>query len=403
MKRALALLVTAACGRIGFEPAETPDGPEATPFSIDLGAPSALRGVALLPDGAVAVTGQFAAPVTFGGIPLAHAGDGDIVLAVVEPTGVVRWAKAFGSSGFDDSWDVLADPDGSIFITGAIGGAISFGGSVLVPSVEDVFVASFTADGTHRWSVRFPGQGAPAPDLAQVGFRLATFQNGDIAVGGRVAGAVDLGLGVLAETGAAWNAFVVRLDRASGATRWAGRADGAGASEVFGIAIDANDQVFVVGDYQPGADLGSGAAEPSRGGADVFVMALDSAGDYVGHDTFGGPGEEWAFGAAIVGDVLFVSGYYDGPLDFTSTVPLPAGGKDAFVAGYSLDGDRRDIDVFGGSGCDHVFAIEPAGAGLVFGGAYSGTIDLGDGLRTSRGGADAFVSVADVTTKAIET
>ncbi|MGE0402250.1 MAG: hypothetical protein AB7T06_36455, partial [Kofleriaceae bacterium] len=41
--------------------------------------------------------------------------------------------------------------------------------------------------------------------------------------------------------------------------------------------------------------------------------------------------------------------------------------------------------------------------GLVFGGAYSGTIDLGDGLRTSRGGADAFVSVADVTTKAIET
>jgi hypothetical protein len=363
-----------------------------TPFDIALGvAPSAVRDIALMPDGAVAVTGFIGGATSFGGIPLSIAGGADIVVAVVEPTGAVRWAKSFGSTGDDDAWGIVADATGNLYVTGEIYGATSFGGAPLVPTVQDAFVASFTPSGSHRWSKSFAGAGGATPD--QLGFRIALAPPSDLVVVGRVAGNIDFRNGHTGmSTGAATNAFAVRLRRADGETLWAQRMLGTGRSQAFGVGLDAGGTIYVAGTYEMGAIIDT-VPMPNRGGSDVFLVALDGQGNHLGDDNFGGPAEDWAFDLDVVGSTVHVAGFYQ--LSGAFGLPPARGQSDGFVATLSTAGTPGWTRAFGSPGCDLAFVLAPAAGELLVGGAHAGTIDLGKGPLTAVDQADVvFAALA---------
>ncbi len=94
------------------------------------------------------------------------------------------------------------------------------------------------------------------------------------------------------------------------------------------------------------------------------------------------------------GNVL-LGGSFHGPVDFGGGLQTTATLLDAFVARYSASGGYLAAKHFGGSGnrdINSTFGIAADVSGSVIAGGYfTGTVDFGDGPRTSSGSTDVFL------------
>ncbi|HEX6790857.1 MAG TPA: T9SS type A sorting domain-containing protein [Candidatus Krumholzibacteria bacterium] len=126
-----------------------------------------------------------------------NGGSQDILLAGFGADGTPQWGRVIGSSGVDGCESMTLDPQGNLLITGPLTFPVNFGGGELTSSDgSDVYLASFDADGHHRWSERFAGTGN------QSGLGVACGPSGAIFVTGELSGYADFGGGYLFSAGA---------------------------------------------------------------------------------------------------------------------------------------------------------------------------------------------------------
>ena len=86
----------------------------------------------------------------------AAAGETDVFIASYDPAGNHRWSKGFGSTSYEYGYGVATDGGGNVYITGYYYNSVNFGGGALTSNGSgDIFLASFTSGGTHRWSKGF--------------------------------------------------------------------------------------------------------------------------------------------------------------------------------------------------------------------------------------------------------
>jgi len=91
--------------------------------------------------------------VSFGGVTLKSNGIADIFVASFTTGGTHRWSKNWGSSGGDYGSDIATDKNSNVILTGGANSGINFGGGILQSKGNyDIVVASFTSSGSHRWS-----------------------------------------------------------------------------------------------------------------------------------------------------------------------------------------------------------------------------------------------------------
>lgn len=102
--------------------------------------------------GNVLVTRFFTGTVDVGGGPLTSAGGDDILLAKFAPNGAHLWSKRFGDAFANQKPNSIAvDSAGNVAIVGEHAGTVDFGGG---PTAAGGFVAKFDPDGQHltsRW------------------------------------------------------------------------------------------------------------------------------------------------------------------------------------------------------------------------------------------------------------
>jgi len=207
-------------------------------------------GVAVDAAGDVLLAGAFSGTVGFGGAALASAGGYDAVLVKLSGgTGAHVWSKGFGGTGDDYGYGVAVDPSGNVALTGAFRNTADFGGGPLASAGgSDLFLASFTPSGAHRWSRRAGGSGDDAGRAVAVA--------GDLVVTGAFQGTVDFGAGPLVAAGGG-DQFVARYG-AAGTLVWARRFGGLGYQYGAAIAMGASGNPIVAGYFQTAIDLGSG-------------------------------------------------------------------------------------------------------------------------------------------------
>ena len=177
--------------------------------------------------------------------------------------------------------------------------------------------------------------------------------------------------------------------------------DGAVAVAIRYLATNANSQVHGL-DVAPnglialsgllGSSLELGGTLSTLGDDDPFVAVLDRTLVPRWRRGLGGIGKGRSSSAAIDGDgnSCFV-GTFEGELDLGDGVVSSRGDADAYVVSYRADGSLRWTHAFGSPGTDRALhAIMTSQGDCIIVGIASGPIDVGGTIATS-GGQFAFV------------
>jgi len=232
-------------------------------------------GLAIRNDGSIVLTGTFSAVTDFGSGPWQSAGGTDVFLAVYDSNGANLWSRAMGGAGDDTANAVALDPDGNPVFTGYFLNTVDFGGGPIVGStVPEIFLAKYTAtSGAHVWSKGF--QSATIPLFGGSGRAVAVGVDGSVALTGSITDDVDFGGGAL--NGPYTSDIFLAQFSSTGAYRWSKRFVANSRDEGEGIAFDLNGDLAVAGVFASAVNFGGATLSPG-GSSNAFLAKFSSTG-----------------------------------------------------------------------------------------------------------------------------
>jgi hypothetical protein len=297
------------------------------------------------------------------------------------------WVFRAGSTGADRGKAATVDADGNVIAVGVFNGSITLGGGTLTASAADGWVAKYDPTGVHLWSARIGGSSGDSA------LGVAVDSEGDVYVTGIFQGTVNFGGGNV--TASMTDAFLLKLDGATGGYEWVRTIGGSGQDRGDFVVVDGVN-VYWLGRFTGTVNLGSGNVTPG-GGEDQFLVAVSTANAF-----------SWAKGlttsgtldmaggvAAADGDVI-VAARYSGTATLggsTLTAQSAAvymarfdGGTGAHVwsAGYGGDMSAEAKD------------LAACGSTLFFAGNYAGTSNFGGNNLPPADGFDAVLAAYSV-------
>lgn len=367
--------------------------------------------------GNVYATGYFFGTVDFDpGVTdqnLTAIGYTDAFVFKLDALGNYVWAKQIGGagSGGEIGQSITVDASGNILIVGYYDGTpdldpgtntqiMPFAGS------QDLFICKWDASGNYIWGKTINGISV------ENSYSITTDASDNVYTTGYFNSATldfDPGPGTenLSVTGVV-DIFILKLN-ANGNFVWVKQMGGVGATSVTrAIGVDALGNVIISGGFIGTTDFdpGTGAANLTSTGTDIFVAKLNTTGDLVWAKLIKGSGDEITYSLALdaAGNVYMTGAYNNSPdfdPDATGTFNLAnAGIYDAFIAKWNTSGDFVWAKNLGGSGIDMGFDIAVNGAdNLYTTGYFRETADFDPDAGTQNltatgatGGSDVFVA-----------
>jgi hypothetical protein len=177
---------------------------------------------------------------------------------------------------------------------------------------------------------------------------------------------------------------------------WSKRFGDAGNQYGFSTAVDGAGNVFLTGEFDGSVDFGGGPLT-SAGGSDIFLAKFDAAGNHIWSKRFGDADSQYGYSVAVDGaGNVFLSGAFFGSVDFGGGPLTSAGDSDIFLAKFDSAGNHLWSKRFGDadSQANLIVAVDGAGDVLLTGG-FSGSVDFGGGPLTSVGQQDVFLAKLD--------
>lgn len=290
---------------------------------------------------------------------------------------------------------VRLSPDGErLLVVGNYVGAADFGRGLLPetpPELDYGFVAVYTAGERPElvWASPIRGDNV----LAQGG----TFgPDGSIYVSGSYRDSIEIGTDAR-DHGASINGFLARFDM-EGQPQWVNTLNGPGVDAFEHVELTEGGTLVAVGTVSPEAALvhqgaDSAVSLASAGSTDALVASFSTSGELLWQTTLGGSEADLGHGIAVAPEGVIVCGSFSGTASFGDEVRTSAGGEDAFVASFDASGEVLSVHAFGGPGNDELrdVAWDPLVGGVVAGGAFEETLQVGTRTLVSQGGSDLWV------------
>ena len=316
-------------------------------------------------------------------------GQNDVFILKLDAAGDFLWAKSLGGTQADVGLSITVGTDGSVYTTGYFIGTSDFDpgpgtSNMSSGTFGDCFISKLNTNGDYVWAKQIPGG-------FNQGRSITTDANGDILVSGYFQGTKDFDPSVLTynltSAGSA-DVFIWKLN-AGGSLIWAKSIGGIGSDDDHGITTDASRNVYVTGrfTFTPDFDPGPGTFEiPSLGGDDIFILKLNSSGDFVWAKRLGGANAEGArdIGVDANGNV-YTTGIFVGTCDFDpgpSTFELTSvvASSDIFISKLDANGNFVWAISFGETTIDQGLSIALDASGNVYNtGFFQGTVDFDPG------------------------
>lgn len=278
------------------------------------------------------IAGFHNGPVAFGTTTLASKGTTDAFVAKLDDKGNVLWANNVGGPLVDLFNAVAVDNANNVYVTGETSSLqLAAANTTLTTTGEsDVILAKYNAKGVMQMVKVFGGLGGES------GLAIHVDGRGQVTLAGQFEDRMLVDGRTITSKGG-FDVFVIRWN-ANGQLVWITRGGGAGTEIPKDIVIDSLGRTFITGLFNPITQFGN-ARLLTRGGFDLFVAQMDTAGAWVGLSQ--GTSSVSASGNAIAvdtNDALYIAGQFNSALVTGQRTMLTSGSDDAFVFKYPKPG-----------------------------------------------------------------
>jgi hypothetical protein len=332
------------------------------------------NGMAVDSSGNIYITGGFSGTSDFdpgaGTSNLTSAGSNDIYFSKWDTDGTFVWVKQIGSTSDDWGAKIIINST-NIYLSGAFGGTTDFDPSGSTANLvstggADIFVAKYDLSGTYVWAKKMGtsswGDWVQGMAIDSTG---AVYTTGTFGSGTGLVADFDPGAGTANLTTAGnVDIFISKLDT-DGNYVYAKAIGDAAWNMTWGIVLDSSNNAYVTGAFADTLDFDPGAGTAnltSTGSDDVFILKLDSSGDFVWAKGFGGTGSDYTEELTIdTSGNIYIVGIFVGTVDFDpgagTTNLTSAGLGDAFVSKFDSSGNFVWAKGFGGELNDIAHAV----------------------------------------------
>lgn len=356
--------------------------------------------------GNIYTTGSFSGTVDFDPGPEEYllSSTSKIFIQKLDAGGNFIWAKKIGGNGSDMARDIFLDDESNIYLTGNFEGDIYFDPNNyenFLTSIgsKDIFIVKFDNNGNFIWDK------SVGSDDYDLGNQISVDSDGNVIILGVFQSTVDFDPGEsiydLSSLGA-FDIFILKLDN-EGNFVWAKSIGNEGNDAHFeSYDLDNDGNINITGcfagtmDFDPGLGIFN---LNSVGVNDIFILKLNSQGDFVWAKSFGGTSDD--YGHSVASDSngnIYLSGTFQGSGDFdpgTEIFELSGWGSQQSIYFVKLDNEGEfmwALSICDGSLGDtgsNFFSMEMDNFGNIYAtGNYYGTADFdpGEGVFSMSGG-----------------
>lgn len=309
----------------------------------------------------------------------------NLYIQKLDADGEFIWAKTIGNqNSLIGNSQIIIDEEGDIIVSFSFQDTLDLDpgpdSSFVTPSTDGtcIFVVKLNSDGEFIW-----GNMLECSESSYVG-GIKTDDSGNILITGGYIGTLDADpsddVFNLSEAGA--NVYILKWDN-NGSFIWAKSLT----ADVFGLSsnaleTDSNGNVLITGQYRDTVDFDPGLSinnQISNGNTDVFLLKLNSDGDFVWVNSYGSEEKDQSHSVCVDSfNNVFISGTFEGSISFDSTTEINSNGEeDVFILKTDSNGSYAWAKTFGNTGHDKVYSMQMDNSeSLYTTGSYSGTIDI---------------------------
>jgi hypothetical protein len=312
----------------------------------------------------------------------------NVTVNISSTAGAHLWSRQFGgTAGTDTAAGRLTaiDPNGEVLVVSSVYGTVDFGAGAHT-STGGIVLAKYSANGQEvRWSRQWTRQSTA--EFMPTG--LVVNADGSAVVSGYFYGIVDFGGGVTMTGAGGYDMFLIKFSSA-GNYQWSQRIGGTGSETPASLAKDGSGNLYLTGWIQGSVNLGGAALSSNGGSRDIFLAKYNSSGALVWQRNYGGTSTDQ--GVAVAVDTSgnpTISGFFQGSINFGDGTRTSVGLDDIFVASFFNDGVLVRSWREGGTGRDQGRAVGIDGGGnLVLAASFDGTATIAGQSLTSAGASD---------------
>lgn len=339
-------------------------------------------------DDTVVITGQYVQALRVGGTLLPGDASEDGFVAALDEAGNLQWIVRIAGATQQHVAAIGLDAEGNVYVAGSFRTELIVGGTTALGSdTWGAFVVQLDGGGEVQWVNTYQGTGNAMVEAMDVG------DDGTLAVVGAVAGNVSFGsTAVSAGTTADW--FVLALET-TGAERWLTTHDASVAMQALSV-VTANGATYVGGEYSGDTTI-DGEALSAGATPHGLIIGYADGGTLESHIDLPSAGAASVDALALLDGDVIAGGNFSGNIDLGDGMARAADDADMFIARYPADlSSFAWARVIGSPGDQTLadLAVDAAGE-VTCVGAFDGDIDFGDGIMSSSGGLDIFVSKLD--------
>lgn len=232
------------------------------------------------------IGGSFSDTITFDGNIFVANGQMDGFIAKYDALGTWQWTRQMGGPASNFVCSIAVDSYGSLYATGVFQGKTQFGDTTLEAKNQGAFLVKYDAGGISSWVVQI-GQG-----YKDLGRSVALDQEGKVYVCGHWGSAATR---IPFMPDESTSAFLAKYD-AKGTLQWLNRPQG-GTSYGESVAVDGEGNAYIVGMFMDTLLTGNErlvSRTDQRGFLksmlEGFIIKYDQKGDYQWAQRMGGKG-----------------------------------------------------------------------------------------------------------------
>jgi len=298
-------------------------------------------------------TTSYTGIATSGAFQTQYTGDGnmqipDAYVAKFDNDGHRLWSTYFGGLAQDSGYGIIADKQNNVIITGvtystsgvATSNAQQTSIGSVAPAGGDGFIAKFNGTGNLLWATYCGGNGG------DFGWCLGINSYNEIIIGGATASTNNIATAGTQQTTTSTNpyqdGFILKYD-ANGKKLWGTYYGGESSDFIYGLAIDATDNIWITGATGSDNMATQGTYQPNKasGESTAFIAKFNTSGLRIWGSYYGTGGYNDGQGngivitgqgeAVITGETLAT----DNIATCAATQKQFAGNGDIFVAKFS--------------------------------------------------------------------